>query len=398
MSSDFRVGRKGELRAAAAVAIASAAFVWSAGAQAYDLKKAPGGADVRWYDASVTYHLDPSVNASTTGATEAITAAAQSWSGLDGAPALAVVNGGGGATPGYDGLNTIFYAPHGSSLTGGALAVTVFTYDDKGHALDVDIIINGRYSFAVLPASATAAAGAQPFSNEGGSFGSFTTPFDLHHVLAHELGHTLGMADETVESSALMFLYSAPGSASPRAPASDDAAGIASLYDTQTPAAGACGGSTVSPRGPSHHSSRIALAIALGLVAWIALRRRAGFTGKPVALAALALAAITALPSEHAARSESHAALSSARAHVTHTETTVDDSGVFKTRATLTTTACRIARCPSGAVVESYGGVMGDVHQEVGGAIAPREGDDVEIAIEDVLAHADVPSVRIVSR
>ena len=398
MSGDLRVGRRGELRAAIAVAIAGAAFAWSAGAQAYNVKKAPSGADVRWYDANVTYHLDSSVSASASGAADAIAAAAQSWSGLEGAPTLSVVQGGGGASPGYDGLNTVFYAPEGSPLAGGALAVTVFTYDSNGHALDVDIVINGRYSFAVLPAGAVAAPGVQPVSTEGASLASFSAPFDLHHVLSHVLGHTLGMADETVDSSALMFLYSAPGAASPRAPESDDAAGISSLYDTTGPAAGACSGSTVSPRGPSHEASRVALAISFGLVAWIALRRRAGSTAKPVALLALALAAFTALPSEHAARPASRAVTSSARAHVTHTETTVDGAGIFTTHATLTTTECRVARCPSAAVVESYGGTMGDVHQEVGGATAPREGDDVEIAIGAELSPTDVPAVRIVGR
>jgi hypothetical protein len=394
MSGDFRVGRKGQSRAAAAVTIASAVFAWSAGAQAFDVKKAPGGVDVRWYDANVTYHLDSSVSASTSGAADAITAAAQSWSGLEGAPSLTVVQGGGGASPGYDGLNTIFYAPKGSALTGGALAVTVFTYDSNGHALDVDVIINGRYSFSVLPAGAVAAAGVQPVSTEGASLEPCSAPFDLHHVLAHELGHTLGMADETVDSSALMFLYTAPGAASPRAPESDDAAGIASLYDTTTtvPAAGGCSGSTVSPRSPSHQASRVALMIGLGLVAWVVSRRRAGSLGKSVALGAALFAAFMALPSEHAARPASRLVTSSARAHVTHTGTTVDASGIFMTRATLTTTECRVARCPSDTVVTTYGGIMGDVHQEVGGAIAPREGDDVEIALDDAL------SARIVSR
>jgi hypothetical protein len=41
---------------------------------------------------------------------------------------------------------------------------------------------------------------------------------------------------------------------------------------------------------------------------------------------------------------------------------------------------------------------MGDVHQEVGGATAPREGDDVEIAIGAELSPTDVPAVRIVGR
>jgi hypothetical protein len=395
------------IAAAAAFAVLSA----SGAAGAYGLKKTPGGLDVRWADPAVSYHLDPSVSGAALGAGDAIRGAAKSWSGLDGAPSLTVLNGGGGAKPGFDGLNTVFFARGGSTIAGGALAVTVFTFDDAGHALDADIIINGRYPFAVLPSNAVAGADASPLSNEGGATASYdaATPFDIGHVLAHELGHSLGLADETTDHSPLMYLYTSPGDASRRAPGSDDAAGMAALYDgTAASTAAGCGGSSVSPRGPSRTSSRVATALALALVVWAASRRRRSNAGRSLALLALAVAALFALPSEQTAQgSTPRVARSDARARVTRAVTSADDAGLFTTHAALTTMECRAMRCPHTAVADAFGGTLGGLHQEVGGVAAPGEGDDVEIALGDALAALTAPQilgsraaevVRIVSR
>jgi hypothetical protein len=386
-----RVVGSGVVRRLIGGAIVAATLAGGGSAGAFELKKTPGGGDIRWAANTVTYHLDDSVDDAADGAGDAIKAAAASWSGLDGVPALSVVRGGGGAAPGFDGLNTIFFAPGGSPLAGGALAVTVLTFDADGHALDADLIINGRYDFAVLDPSATAASGTKPISNEMPIFvfdpsDGHQSPFDLHHVMAHELGHSLGLADEKVDSTALMFLYTFPGTASPRAPTADDTSGVASLYDTGTSTSGGssgCGGASVSPRGPTNAASRLAFALAIGLVGWGLARRRRGALSKVLASASLLLTALALLPAEGAARpspSTSRAlSRTTARARVTQVEVSADARGLFTTRATLRTTACRAAACPSETSIVTFGGTMGSIHQEVIGMPAPHLGDELDV-------------------
>jgi hypothetical protein len=369
--------------------IAAIALAWSADGAAFEVKKTQTGQDIRWYRSAVTYHLDHSVDEAADGAADAITAAASSWSNLDGAPALSVVRGGGGDAPGYDGLSTIFFAPEGSPIAGGALAVTVLTYDGNGQTLDADVIINGRYDFAVLSPNATPPSGVKPISNESPLFEPHSTPFDLHHVVAHELGHTLGLADEKVDSTSLMFLYTSPGAPSPRAPTVDDSSGVASLYDTGTPTGGSsgCGGASVSPRTPTNASSRISFAVGLGLVAWGFARRRRGAASKLLASTSLLLTTLALLPAEREAHPGSVPFSSplraSARARVTHVEVTADAGGLFTTRAKLQTTTCLAASCPPETSIVTYGGTIGGIHQVVLGATAPREGDEVDVAFDE---------------
>jgi hypothetical protein len=373
-----------------AAALAAAAVATSGQASAFNVKKTPSGEDIHWSVPSVTYHLDPSVAQSATGAAAAITTAASGWGGLEGAPLLSVVQGGGGSAPGYDGLNTIFFAPDGSPYAGGALAVTILTYDTNGNALDADIVINGRYRFAVLPAGSVAASGAQPVSNEGALLSPSSAPFDLLHVSAHELGHSLGLADETDDNSALMFLYSAPGAASPRTPESDDSSGIASLYDTGGSSGNAgCSGAAVSPRTPTHGASRVAFALMLGLIAWAIARRQRGALGKAIAWTALAFTMLAIVPGETAALSAPIVAgPGAARARVTHVDVSADDGGLFMTHATLETIACRTEGCPGETKVTVYGGTLGSIHQEVVGMPTPREGDELEIVFDQSTGEA----------
>jgi hypothetical protein len=390
MTIRLRSRRSVSVHCSIAAALAAAAVTFSGQASAFNVKKTPTGVDIHWKEPSVTYHLDASVAESATGAAAAIATAASGWSGLESAPSLSVVQGGGGSAPGYDGINTIFFAPHGSPYAGGALAVTVLTFDENGTALDADIVINGRYPFAVLPAGSVAAKGAQPVSNEGALLTPSSAPFDLLHVSAHELGHSLGLADETDDNTALMFLYSAPGAASPRAPESDDSSGIASLYDTGTSSGHAgCSGAAVSPRTPTHGASRVAFALILGLIAWAIARRQRGASGKAIAWSALALTMLAIVPRETAARSAPvEAGPGAARARVTHVDVSADDGGLFTTHATLETIACRTGGCPGETKVTVYGGTLGSIHQEVVGMPAPREGDELEVTFDETTGEA----------
>src|SRR5262249_6990776 len=142
-----------------------------------------------------------------------------------------------------DQQNGVFYMANGWAPAGTALAITVLTYDNAtGRILDADIIFNGSYKFAVLSQGATEAArvetqGPRPSATDGISHADQTgdggNVYDLHHVVAHELGHSLGMNDEMERRDALMYRYSTPNEVTLRAPASDDIQGLAELYSTK---------------------------------------------------------------------------------------------------------------------------------------------------------------------
>ena len=248
-------------------------------AQAYEAKHTPSGALVHWGSTNVEFVVDPELQDAADGAEDAVTRALAAWDGVANAPSMTSHVGSESVKVGYDGVNSIVYAPDGYEPAGGALAITLVTYDDKtGVILDADIVLNGKYSYALLDDSARAPAGAAHVSTEGGGHIGGHAQFDLVHVLAHEAGHALGLSDEPSDATALMYPYTLPGDASSRLPAADDLAGVAVLYATPvTPAA-----DTSSPdplagcsiaRAP-HAGGTAPFLLAAGLIAFPLIRRR----------------------------------------------------------------------------------------------------------------------------
>jgi hypothetical protein len=399
-------------------------------AQAYVLKRTTRAKLVHWEERTVDYTFDPSVEASVPDAVGATSRAMVSWSGTVGAPELqghaATTVVGAPTKPGFDQKNGVFYMANGYAPAGNALAITVLTYDNaSGRILDADIVINGSYNFAVLGDTMTAVpadkhvVGAQPTYTDGISHvdegPSLDTVYDLHHVVAHELGHSLGMDDETERRDALMYCYSSPNDATMRAPASDDIAGLAELYSTKLEASGnGCGNATVAPRKPSLAASRFAMAAALGFLFFLVLRGRNERRARLPFVVAAAIAAYALLPriSKNDGGSIARAdelAPGHARAKVLTTSTTIEE-GLLKTTFKLATTACRVATCPNIGEGFAWGGTAGDVRQEVGRQFVPQRGDDVDVSftkLPSALAPLSLPlgaassetgSVRVVTR
>jgi hypothetical protein len=144
-----------------------------------------------------------------------------------------------------------------------------------GLIVDVDIVINGEHPFAVLPATARAPKGAVPVSTEGGPHSSTShAEFDLQHVVAHEVGHALGLGDDQTDKSAAMYAYTMPNDASLRGPASDDADGLEAVYGAMSASPSGCGQSNLAgsrPRAAKWDSAVTLLAVA---AAWWGRRRR----------------------------------------------------------------------------------------------------------------------------
>lgn len=379
----------------------AALFAGAAGdAAAYSVKQTKHGDLVHWDAPTVSYTIDASMPRSVTRAAEATETALSAWSGSVGAPELEIAAHGEGSptAPGFDEKNGIFFVRGGYAPAGRALAITVLTYDNRsGRILDADIVFNGTYSFEVLDEDAplVAAAGARPTTatdaishdQHTDTITAHELVFDMHHVIAHEIGHTLGMNDEFHRTDALMYRYSAPNDPSIREPAADDIEGLAQIYSKNIEGTGSgCASATVAPKAPSRPASRAATFAALSLLLFLLVRGRSDARARGAFVAGAVVAAIAFVPSltgkggpavAHA--NEASVAIGHARAKVLRSQTAIE-RGLFKTTYELVTTECRAARCPTSAVGAAWGGTIGHLTQEVGGYYAPLDGDAVDVS------------------
>jgi hypothetical protein len=351
---------------------------------AFEVKHTTSGLPVRWSSTNVSYVVDPTVAATVPGGADAVAAAAAAWSGTEGAPRLSTTAGPGGGVVAVDGKNTILLAAHGFAPAGNALAVTVLSYEEStGVILDADIVVNGEHAFAVLASSARAPDGATPVLNEGSSpqgegEGVDGGPrFDLEHVAAHELGHSLGLGDVRDQAGEVMYAFTLPGDSSYRAPASDDVDGLAELYGGSLPTRAGCGGASVA----GGRSRRQDASAVLGLVlagAWAVSRRRARVLA-PVWPACVVLVVLAG--NADAARSAPGVVPAAVDAVGTvEAASTRNVGGVLQTTLDVVPTSCRGGPCPGTARVSTWGGTLAGITQQVGERPVPRVGDRVALA------------------
>jgi hypothetical protein len=264
------------------------------------------------------------------------------------------------------------------------------------------VIFNGSYTFAVLApdavpelaksdAKATHPSTTDGIVHEDEGIVARDTVYDLHHVIAHELGHSLGMNDEMGRKDALMYRYSAPNDATMRAPASDDIAGLAELYSTKVEARGnGCGSATVAPKAPSRTANHAAMFAVFGLLLFLVLRARSERThrlriGFVFAAAAAAIAFVPTLSGKSGAGVARASSISMDVGHASAkvlSTTTAIENGLFKTDYKLATVNCHAASCPNAGHGSAWGGTIGNITQEVGGHYAPQSGDVVDVSFD----------------
>ena len=365
---------------------AAAIGAWSHGAEAFALKHTSNGQPLRWAVSQVSYVVDPSVERAVSGGSAAVSSALSGWSRAAGGPALSATAGAGKAKPGLDGQNSILLAPEGFAPAGAALAVTVTSYDEAtGSIVDSDIVINGIHAFAVLAADARPDRGADAISTDSGSSeeGDRRTPAcDLVHVVSHEVGHTLGLADEHDSQSSLMYAFTMPGDASIRTPSSDDVSGVTAIYGASGAAAPAASSASHSGCGVAGSpGGREGLWGALALIAAVAMSVAARRARAARLLAPLAVAFVVLVGSPDQARSAPLSVFAGDGVARITGMSTLNVGGVFETTLDLAPIACRHEPCPARAQANVWGGTLGGITQRIGGGDdGPGVGQVVDVA------------------
>jgi hypothetical protein len=253
----------------------------------------------------------------------------------------------------------------------------VITFDAHAREiLDADLILNRDHKF-----------GSFPDGREQGK----TNVYDLQNVLTHELGHLLGLGEDYDDEYATMYAFSQPGEIIKRDLEPVDVDSVVELYIEpfeSEPAAG-CGGATIAGQ-----NSEAWLWTALGLFSVGALMRRRSARAATSALSVVAALVIgisgsSSSPSAGLLASEpaaSPATLSQAEvvpAVVTGASSRWD-GGLIVTQLSLKTEPQDASVAAQQFTLETLGGQVGDLVQQVGHALPPHVGQTLMLRPEDV--------------
>jgi hypothetical protein len=219
---------------------------------AYTLKRTPSGEQVRWHAGRIPLRVDPKLEGMLPEgqARAAAIMASEAWRGLPGVPEIVIEAG---EPSKYDPArrgNAIYLVPEWPYAPD-QLAVTLVTFAHTGAILGVDVLVNAKKSFALLP------------EGEGGAL---PAGHDLGAVLTHELGHVLGLDESHDDEHATMWPYIRAGEAHQRSLSTDDEEAVIEAYG-ELSAAQACTVTGPFGRGEAHSGVLLALALAVGLLA-----------------------------------------------------------------------------------------------------------------------------------
>jgi len=325
-------------------------------ASAYDVKQTTGGQDVHWADGVVTFHpafsMTPSSVTSDQASTELATSISTWQTALaDTGVMVALASDAATAAPHVnDGVNTVRFAMTAGDpdIEPGVLGLTFIAYrQSDGLAVDADVVLN-----------------AVDFTWTTGE-AACVKEYDVQSAMTHELGHALGMAHSIGHPEATMYATGQACETTKRVLASDDKAGLASIYAAPKDASPGGGCASSSP------TSGALFGVALALLA-ISRRRKAG----------IAIAGVLAVAPAHAAQLRrldptdlARDAVMVIRGHVT--EVAAADDAAFETDSVVVVDACLAGACPEVATVRRRGGERDGIVVDVDAEAKAAPGDEV---------------------
>lgn len=342
------------------LACAASLAIGGRDAGAYELARDSDGRAQHWKGLTVSFRAPahPPAGLTRDETVAALERAARSWA--DAASLDLGIAGVSDGEPGFDpesrDNHSDFFVSEGDwPFHANALAVTIVTLDRRdGSILDADIVFDARHRrFAILP-------------DGHGAGGSFD---DLESVVAHELGHALGLAHNPAEPRATMFPGSRRGETHKRRLSPDDADGARAIYGSSAAEPYAGVGCSSAPGTPSIG------AIALALVALALGRRRAA--------AAAAAAALVAMPVARAEETtRGPAVVAAGRGRVVRADSRWTKAGlILVTTLHVRIEACASGACPDEVTVVQLGGRLGLYEQIVAGEPVPAEDQAMHVAI-----------------
>lgn len=334
-----------------------------------------GARGARWQKGSVTVSVEPSVDELGEQAFEGLVRAVSAWQTSPAElPTLVVQRGPEdevGFRRGGRNKNTVRYSPDGDPLANGALAITVITFDAHAREiLDADIILNGEHKFGIFDENPEHET---------------QNVYDLQNVLTHELGHLLGLGEDYEDEYATMYAFSQPGETIKRDLEPVDVDSVVSLYiEPIDNSSAGCGGATIAAQ-----NSEAWLWTALGLLGVGAVMRRRSVRAAAAGVSVLGALVIgmstsSSLPSTGVlfAGDTVHEglALNALPSVVTGAEARWED-GLIVTKLTLRTQPA--AGDSQELSVETLGGQVGDLVQQVGHVRPPVVGDALTLRFDD---------------
>lgn len=327
-------------------------------------------APVRWQQQRVEVVVDASLEAAGLHGTPVALSAGMAWAAASqGIPDLVLTTGSAGDigyTPGAKNENSIRFAPQGTPVAKGALAVTVRTYNKKnGAMLDADIVINGEHKFRKLQGEAPQNKNAP-------------NAYDLQNTMTHELGHFLGLGEDFDHEHATMYAYTEPGEVKKRVPSPEDLNQLLSLYDAEGEDADA--GAAGCAIAPGNTSGTGFVLLGLGMFGFFAVARRRKRVGTSAALAGGVL--LLALPSLADAPIRSVGLAFEAQLRITSVSSHFE-GGIVVSELGLANEEC-VGECSDvPTTIKAYGGSVGEIAQIVGHVATPVVGERVAMRATD---------------